>query len=55
MKKYGIEHEAIAVHFSTCVTRDSGHYPPCPHAGYMKQILERKAFGVIEGSYEAGR
>ena len=51
LKQKGVERDEIAVHLSTCVVFDSGHYPKCPHVGYMKKILARKGFKVVEGTY----
>jgi predicted metal-binding protein len=50
-KKLALEPGRIAVHLSSCVVNDSGHYPPCPHVEYMKAILSRKGCNVVEGSY----
>ena len=51
LKQKGVEKDEIAVHLSTCVVFDSGHYPKCPNVDYMKKILGRKGLKVVEGSY----
>jgi predicted metal-binding protein len=51
VKKRGIERSEIAVHIASCTVNDSAHYPPCPHLHYLKTIVRRAGFPLIEGSY----
>ena len=51
LKQQGVEKDEIVVHFSSCVVKDSGHYPPCPHIEYMERILTRKGLRVVRGSH----
>jgi len=55
LKKQGVGKDEIAVHLSTCIVFDSGHYPKCPHIDYMKKILMRKGLKVVEGSYVSNK
>lgn len=41
-KKDGIEKSQIAVHLSSCITKDSYHGPPCPHLDYLKTMIGGK-------------
>ena len=42
----------IAVHLSSCITKDNHHGPPCPHKEYLKNIIQEKlGLDLIEGTY----
>ncbi|MCF8067371.1 MAG: CGGC domain-containing protein [Desulfobacterales bacterium] len=41
-EKEGIEKDQIAVHFSSCITKDNYHAPPCPHLDYLKTLVVDK-------------
>ena len=41
-KQEGIEKDDIAVHLSSCITRDNFHGPPCPHLDYLKVMIADK-------------
>lgn len=47
----GIEAEEIAVHFASCVCKDSVHAPPCPHLDYLKTLVERSGLTWQEGTH----
>jgi len=51
--KAGIKKEEIVIHLASCITTDNGHYPPCPHLGYITLMLERKGFRLRKGSYKS--
>jgi len=38
-KKEGITAGRILVHFSSCITKDNHHGPPCPHLDYLKELV----------------
>ena len=38
----GVEKDKIAVHLSSCITKESYHGPKCPHVDYLKNMLEDK-------------
>ena len=47
-----IEKEQIQVHFSSCVTNDSYHGPPCPHLDYLKSLIQDKlGLDIAYGSF----
>jgi len=39
MKKERIGKEKIIVQFSSCITKDNYHGPPCPHFDYLKTLI----------------
>jgi len=52
MQKRGIPLEQVAVHLSSCMAFESGHYPPCPHLADIRLMLTRKGFTrVVEGTH----
>ena len=55
MKQQGVEREHITVHLASCIVHDSFHYPPCPHADYMRRILKRRGLRVVEGTYVSAK
>jgi predicted metal-binding protein len=38
----GVKKDRIAVHLSSCVTKESYHGPKCPHVDYLKTMIEEK-------------
>lgn len=40
-KKENIEKDRILVQFSSCMTKDNFHAPPCPHLSYLKSLVDR--------------
>ena len=38
----GVKKEKIAVHLSSCITKESYHGPKCPHVDYLKTMIEEK-------------
>lgn len=51
-KKTEIKKEEVAIHLASCVVTDNRHYDRCPHADYIKQIIEKHGYEKpIEGSY----
>ncbi len=49
-KRAGIEPEQVALHFSSCICRESFHGPKCPHYDYLKELVSRKNVKCFEGS-----
>ena len=41
-EKEGVKKEKIAVHLSSCITKESYHGPKCPHVDYLKTMIEEK-------------
>ena len=40
-KKDGIGRDRIVVQLSSCVTKDNFHSPRCPHADYIRELVDR--------------
>lgn len=49
--KANINKDEVIVHLSSCITTDNYHYDRCPHIDYIKNIILKKGFNVVEGSY----
>ncbi len=47
-KREGIERDRIVVHFSSCITKDNFHGPPCPHLDYLKALVAKLGIDVRE-------
>jgi len=46
--KEGVERDKIVVQLSSCITKDSYHGPPCPHLGYLKELISKLGLDVCE-------
>ncbi len=51
LKKYGDAKENVTIHFASCIVSDCYHRPPCPFRNYMAQIIERKGYPLVHGTY----
>jgi predicted metal-binding protein len=50
-KNEKVSPKGIAVHLSSCITRDNYHGPVCPHLDYLKVLIEDKLkLDLVEGS-----
>ena len=50
-KREKVSSNHIAVHLSSCITRDNYHGSPCPHLDYIKNLIEGKlGLDLVEGS-----
>ena len=59
-KKEGLEKADVVVQFSSCITKDNFHAPPCPHLDYLKTLLERigldfRADTIVDATAERRR
>ena len=51
-KKTDIQKDEVAVHLSSCMVTDNYHHDRCPHAEYIKALVEKKGYkNIIEGTY----
>ena len=41
-RKENIDKDEIVVHFSSCISFDSFHGPPCPHIDYLETLIKDK-------------
>ena len=49
-KREGVAKDKIAVHLSSCMTRDNYHGPVCPHLDYIKDLVLRHGLDLVEGT-----
>jgi predicted metal-binding protein len=50
-RKEKIEKHEIVVHFSSCISLDSFHGPPCPHKEYLEKLVRDKlGMQIIHGT-----
>lgn len=47
-KREAIDKERILVQFSSCITKDNYHGPPCPHLDYLKQLVDKLELDYAE-------
>ena len=50
-KRDGLEKSDIVVHFSSCITKDNYHAPPCPHLDYLKSLVARAGLDLKEDTW----
>ena len=41
----------VIVHLSSCMVRANFHTAPCPHLDYILNLLAKKGFNVVKGTY----
>lgn len=51
LAKNKIPKEEVIVHLASCIVSDNYHNPPCPHKKYLQEIVERKGFKCVLGTY----
>ena len=52
LNKTDIKKGEVSIHLASCITTDNYHSDRCPHAEYIKYIIEKKGFkNITEGSY----
>lgn len=51
LKRDDIQPQQITVHFSSCISKDNYHAPPCPHLDYLKQLVERLHLEWVENTW----
>ena len=47
-KQEGIGKERLVVHFSSCITKDNYHGPPCPHLDYLRTLVAKLGVDLRE-------
>lgn len=51
-KKTDINKDEVVVHLSSCMVTDNYHHDRCPHADYIKALVEKKGYkNIVEGTY----
>ncbi len=43
-----IDKDRLVVQFSTCMTKDNYHAPPCPHLDYIRELIAKIGIDVVE-------
>ena len=51
LKQTEISKENVIVHLASCMTSDNYHYDRCPHLDYIKNIVTKRGYDFIEGTY----
>ncbi len=51
LKKTELKKENVIVHLASCMTTDNYHYDRCPHIDYIKSIVNKRGYEIVEGSY----
>ncbi len=46
-KQEGVSRDEIVVHLSSCITKDNHHGPPCPHLGYLEEVIGKLGLDVV--------
>lgn len=41
----------VVVHLASCIVTENYHSDRCPHVDYIKGIVEKKGFKVVDGSF----
>ncbi len=49
--KESIEKDRIVVQFSSCITTDNYHGPPCPHLDYLRALVAKLGLDLQEKTY----
>ena len=50
-KRENIKKDSITVHFSSCISFESFHGPPCPHKEYLETLVHKKlGMKIIHGT-----
>lgn len=51
-KETDVKKDDVSVHLSSCMVTDNYHHDRCPHADYIKALVEKKGYKrIVEGSY----
>lgn len=51
MRRFQEDNQQVIVHLSTCMVSDNYHKGPCPHLDYIQNLLTKKGFTVVKGTY----
>jgi predicted metal-binding protein len=50
-KKDGIDKDQIAVHLSSCITKDNFHGPPCPFINQIRELISRHGLDIYNDTH----
>lgn len=51
LKKTEIEKKEVIIHLASCITSDNYHYDRCPHIDYIKNIIAKRGYEIVDGTY----
>lgn len=51
IRKYKDDKKTVTVHLASCIVSDCYHRPPCPFRNYIAQIVERKGYPLVKGTF----
>lgn len=51
LKKTEVKKNEVTIHLASCMTSDNFHYDRCPHIDYIKNIIQKRNFELVEGTY----
>jgi len=51
LKKTDYKKDEVIVHLASCMTSDNYHYDRCPHIDYIKNIIDKRGYQFLEGTY----
>jgi predicted metal-binding protein len=53
--KEGVDKSRIVVQLSSCIVKDNYHAPPCPHLGYLRDLISKVGLDIVEGTTISGK
>lgn len=51
LKRFKEDDQEVIIHLATCIVSDNYHKSPCPHLDYIMNLLVKKGFTVVKGTY----
>lgn len=51
LKKTDYKKDEVIVHLASCMTSDNYHSDRCPHIDYIKDIIFKRGYDFLEGTY----
>ncbi len=51
LKKTDYKKDEVIVHLASCITSDNYHSDRCPHIDYIKDIIVKRGYDFLEGTY----
>ena len=51
LKKTDYKKDEVIVHLASCMTNDNYHSDRCPHIDYIKDIIVKRGYDFLEGTY----
>lgn len=51
LKKTDYKKDEVIIHLASCMTSDNYHSDRCPHIDYIKDIIVKRGYDFLEGTY----